>query len=241
MRDYEPRRWTITFPSSSGRALRGLMFSIQNGTVLLRVLLQAAVILATTVACAVPPAFGSSNTEAGGGIVYRHRSHVPPARVNRTNPRDGGRERGAILIHAWPWHRSAQTRTVTRLPYTATRTQPLRVKTGSTGQSVSRRARRSPSQAPRTSLVSGHSFCGTRRARRNRVLPSSEAALYQLSPQPLRQLHAVHEAPPIATAATYDRLAIGFRMTARGASELPNERQVLRVLAGAHAAALKRS
>jgi hypothetical protein len=74
--------------------------------------------------------------------------------------------------------------------------------------------------------------------RRNRVLASTKAATYQLSPQPLRQLYAVHEAPPIATAAAHDGLAIGLRATAQGASELPNERQILRVLAGAHAAAL---
>ena len=76
------------------------------------------------------------------------------------------------------------------------------------------------------------------RTRRCRVLALSEAASYQLSPQPLRQLHAVHETPPIATAAAQDGLAIGLRTTARSASELPNERQVVRVLASAHAAAL---
>ena len=68
--------------------------------------------------------------------------------------------------------------------------------------------------------------------------PLSEAASYQLSPQPLWQLHAVHEAPPTATAAAHDGLAIGLRATAQSAPELPNERQMLRVLAGAHAAAL---
>ena len=74
--------------------------------------------------------------------------------------------------------------------------------------------------------------------RRCRVLTSPEAASYQLSLQPLRQLHAVNETPPIATAAAQDGLAIWLRTTARSASELRNERQVLRVLASAHAAAL---
>jgi hypothetical protein len=46
-------------------------------------------------------------------------------------------------------------------------------------------ARRSLSQAPRRFPVSGHTFFGTRRARRNRVLASTEAPTYQLSPQPL--------------------------------------------------------
>jgi hypothetical protein len=67
---------------------------------------------------------------------------------------------------------------------------------------------------------------------------SPEAASYQLSLQPLRQLHAVNETPPIATAAAQDGLAIWLRTAARSASELPNERQVLRVLASAHTAAL---
>ena len=67
---------------------------------------------------------------------------------------------------------------------------------------------------------------------------SPEAASYQLSLQPLRQLHAVNEAPPIATTAAHDGLAIWLRTTARSASELPDDRQVLRVLASAHAAAL---
>ena len=71
-----------------------------------------------------------------------------------------------------------------------------------------------------------------------RVLASSKAASYQLSLQPLRQLHAVQETPPIATVAAQDGLPIGLRTTAGSASELPNQRQVLRVLAGAHAAAL---
>jgi len=75
-------------------------------------------------------------------------------------------------------------------------------------------------------------------SRRCRVLASPEAASYELSLQPLRQLQAVHETPPIATAAAQHGLAIGLRTTARSASELPNERQVLRVLASAHAAAL---
>jgi hypothetical protein len=71
-----------------------------------------------------------------------------------------------------------------------------------------------------------------------RVLTSPEAASYQLGLQPLRQLHAVNETPLIATPAAQDGLAIWLRTTARSASEFPDKRQVLRMLARAHAAAL---
>jgi hypothetical protein len=61
--------------------------------------------------------------------------------------------------------------------------------------------------------------------------------LHQLGFQPLWQLHAVHESPSVATATAHDGPAVGLRATTQGVSELPNERQVLRVLASAYAAA----
>jgi len=73
------------------------MVGIQNGTVLLRVLQRAAVILAMTVACAVPPAAGSLTTSAGGGS-SSHRARTLKITVLVTNlagdPHEGDGEWG---------------------------------------------------------------------------------------------------------------------------------------------------
>jgi hypothetical protein len=60
----------------------------------------------------------------------------------------------------------------------------------------------------------------------------SEPPVFQLLPQPLRQLHPVAEVPTISARAANDTLAVCFRMAACSAAKLLPEPQRGSVLTG---------